>query len=68
MRGRGNFVSREQPVGQSKPEAIPRLVITQAQGYSGPVWRAVGKQLKNYPDFVSALRSGKLDDRLDYAP
>jgi hypothetical protein len=31
------------------------------------VWRAVGKPLKDYSAFVSALRSGSLDDRLDYA-
>jgi hypothetical protein len=30
------------------------------------VWRAVGHQLKDYPAFLEALRSGKLDDRLDY--
>jgi hypothetical protein len=30
------------------------------------VWRAVGHQLKDYAAFVSALRTGKLDDRLDY--
>jgi len=31
------------------------------------VWRAVGHQLKDYTAFLDALRSGKLDDRLDYA-
>jgi len=31
------------------------------------VWRAVGGPLKDYAAFVDALRSGKLDDRLDYA-
>jgi hypothetical protein len=30
------------------------------------VWRAVGRQFKDYTAFLSALRSGKLDDRLDY--
>jgi len=30
------------------------------------VWRAVGHQLKDYAAFLDALRSGKLDDRLDY--
>ena len=30
------------------------------------VWRAVGGPLKDYTAFVVALRSGKLDDRLDY--
>jgi len=30
------------------------------------VWRAVGGPLKDYPVFVDTLRSGKLDDRLDY--
>jgi hypothetical protein len=31
-----------------------------------PVWRAIGGPFKDYAAFVSALRSGKLDDRLDY--
>lgn len=31
------------------------------------VWRAVGGQFKAYAAFLDALRSGKLDDRLDYA-
>jgi hypothetical protein len=30
------------------------------------VWRAVGHQLKDYAAFLDALRTGKLDDRLDY--
>ncbi len=30
------------------------------------VWRAVGGPLKDYTVFVDTLRSGKLDDRLDY--
>ena|SRR5438876_4807768 len=31
------------------------------------LWRAVGGPLKDYAAFLDALRSGKLDDRLDYA-
>ena len=30
------------------------------------VWHAVGKQLKDYAAFTDALRSGKLDDRVNY--
>ncbi|HVD94672.1 MAG TPA: hypothetical protein VNE84_00865 [Candidatus Limnocylindria bacterium] len=30
------------------------------------VWRAIGGSLKDYAAFVEALRSGKLDDRLDW--
>lgn len=30
------------------------------------VWRAVGGHFKDYPAFLDAFRSGKLDDRLDY--
>jgi hypothetical protein len=30
------------------------------------VWRAVGGPFKNHAAFLDALRSGKLDDRLDY--
>jgi hypothetical protein len=30
------------------------------------IWRAVGSSLKDYAAFVSALRTGKLTDRLDY--
>jgi hypothetical protein len=31
------------------------------------VWRAVGGQFEDYAAFLDALRSGKLDDGLDYA-
>jgi len=30
------------------------------------VWRAIGGSLKDYAAFVEALRSGKLEDRLDW--
>ena len=30
------------------------------------VWHAVGHQFKDYAAFLDALRTGKLDDRLDY--
>jgi hypothetical protein len=30
------------------------------------VWRAVGRQFKDYAAFAGALRNGKLDDRLDH--
>jgi hypothetical protein len=30
------------------------------------VWRAVGGPFKDYAAFASALRAGKMDDRLDY--
>ena len=45
------------------------LVATIAKSGGRPtiVWRAVGNRLEDYSDFMSALRSGKLDDRLDYA-
>jgi hypothetical protein len=45
------------------------LVATVSKADSKPkiVWRAVGSHLENYSEFVRALRSGKLDDRLDYA-
>jgi hypothetical protein len=39
----------------AKNEAKPRVV-----------WHAVGHQLKDYRAFLDALRTGKLDDRLDY--
>jgi hypothetical protein len=32
-----------------------------------PVWRAIGGPFKDYAAFLAALRTGKLDDRLDYA-
>ena len=32
------------------------------------VWSAVGDPFKDYAAVLEALRSGKLDDRLDYAP
>jgi hypothetical protein len=45
------------------------LVATLAKGESKPkvVWRGVGGKLKDYAAFLEALRSGKLDDALDYA-
>jgi hypothetical protein len=30
------------------------------------VWTAMGRPFKDYPAFVDALRTGKLDDRLEY--
>jgi hypothetical protein len=39
----------------SKDDAKPKVV-----------WRAVGRSFKDYAAFLGALRSGKLDDRLDY--
>ena len=39
----------------TKSDAKPRIV-----------WHAVGHQLKDYAAFLDALRSGKLDDRIDY--
>jgi hypothetical protein len=45
------------------------LIATLAKGEQKPkvVWRGVGDHLKDYAAFLSALRSGKLDDKLDYA-
>ena len=44
------------------------LVAKLAKNYAKPkiIWRTVGSPLKDYAVFVSALRTGKLDDRLDY--
>jgi hypothetical protein len=39
----------------AKDDAKPKLV-----------WRAVGRQFKDYAAFADALRNGKLDDRLDH--
>jgi hypothetical protein len=39
----------------AKNDAKPKLV-----------WHAVGHQLKDYRAFLDALRTGKLDDRVDY--
>jgi hypothetical protein len=39
----------------TKSDAKPRIV-----------WHAVGHQLKDFAAFLDALRSGKLDDRVDY--
>jgi hypothetical protein len=45
------------------------LVATLAKQETKPkiVWRGVGDQLKDYAAFLDALRSGKLDDSLEYA-
>ncbi len=44
------------------------LVATLGKNDAKPtmVWRAVGGPLKDYAALLDALRSGKLDDRLDY--
>ena len=44
------------------------LVAKLTKGDAKPriVWHAVGHQLKDYAAFLDALRSGKLDDRVDY--
>jgi hypothetical protein len=31
-----------------------------------PAWHAIGGPFKDYAAFIAALRSGKLDDRMDY--
>jgi hypothetical protein len=31
-----------------------------------PAWHAIGGRFKDYAAFIAALRSGKLDDRMDY--
>jgi hypothetical protein len=41
--------------------------LTKDDAKPKPVWRAVGGPFKNYAAYVDALRTGKLDDRLDYA-
>lgn len=45
------------------------LIATLAKGERKPkvVWRGVGDRLKDYAAFLSALRSGKLDDGREYA-
>jgi len=45
------------------------LIAKFANGEAKPkvIWQAVGRQLKDYPAFLDALHSGKLDDRLDYS-
>ena len=45
------------------------LVASFKKGDTKPkqTWRGIGDRLKDYAAFLDALRSGKLDDRLDYA-
>ena len=45
------------------------LVAKLPKGAAKPqvIWSAMGGPFKDYPGFLAALRSGKLDDRLDYA-
>jgi hypothetical protein len=40
--------------------------MTKSNAKSRILWHAVGHQLKDYGAFLDALRSGKLDDRVDY--
>jgi hypothetical protein len=44
------------------------LVAKLSNGAAKPkvIWSGVGRPLKDYAAFLDALRSGKLDDRLDY--
>jgi hypothetical protein len=44
------------------------LAATLADNDTKPkvVWRAMGGPFKDYPAFLQALQSGRLDDRLDY--
>jgi hypothetical protein len=41
--------------------------LTTNDGKQKVAWHAVGHQLKDYTAFLDALRTGELDDRLDYA-
>ena len=45
------------------------LIARLAQGDVRPktVWCGVGEHFKDYPAFLTALKKGALDDRLDYA-
>ena len=40
--------------------------LTKNDGKPKVVWHGVGHQLKDYTAFLDALRTGKLDDRVDY--
>jgi hypothetical protein len=40
--------------------------LTKSDAKPKIVWHAVGHQLKDYAAFLDALRSGKLDDRVEY--
>jgi hypothetical protein len=40
--------------------------LTKSDAKPKVVWRAMGGPFKDYPAFLQALQSGKLDDRLDY--
>jgi len=44
------------------------VLVTLVAGETKPkvVWRGVGNQLKNYREFLAALKNGDLDDTLDY--
>ena len=44
------------------------LVAKLAKNKAKPkvIWQGIGRPLKDYAAFLDALRSGKLDDRLDY--
>jgi hypothetical protein len=45
------------------------LVVKRPKTVAKPkvAWRAIGGPFKDYAAFLDALRTGKLDDRLDYA-
>jgi hypothetical protein len=41
--------------------------LAKADAKPKTLWRAMGGPFKDYAAFLNELRSGKLDDRLDYA-
>ncbi len=53
--------------GRSHSFHVLVATLTSADQKPEVVWRGVGGRLKDYSAFLDALRSGKLDDRLDYA-
>jgi hypothetical protein len=40
--------------------------LTKDDAKPKPIWRAMGGPFKDYAAFLAGLRTGKLDDRLDY--
>ena len=64
--GREYYVVHYERGGIAHTYHILIAKLTKDDAKPAVVWRAVGAPLKDYGAFLHALRSGKLDDRLDY--
>ena len=65
--GRGTWARQSKPTHAKAFGAGKVAKLTKDDAKPKVVWRRAGGPLKDYAAFLDALRTGKLDDRLDYA-